>query len=101
MAATDTLPGAETAGIVGVAPLMANSVCAALLWRHRGGEAYRHSVWICSRNDAIGNIAVIAAAFGVVGAGTGGLVIAVAAILVGLGVVGGWLNIRKARVELA
>lgn len=101
MAASCTLPGAETMGVVGVAALIANMVCAALLWRHRGGDANRQSVWICSRNDAIGNVAVVAAAFGVFGTGTGWPDIAVAAILAGLGVSGGWQIIRKACVELA
>lgn len=101
MAASGMLPGAETMGVVGVAALIANMVCAALLWRHRGGDANRQSVWICSRNDAIGNVAVVAAAFGVFGTGTGWPDIAVAAILAGLGVAGGWQIIRKARVELA
>ncbi len=101
MAASGTLPGAETMGVVGVAALIANMVCAALLWRHRGGDANRQSVWLCSRNDAIGNVAVVAAAFGVFGTGTGWPDIAVAAILAGLGVSGGWQIIRKAHVELA
>ncbi|WP_343053299.1 cation transporter [Sphingomonas yantingensis] len=101
MAASGTLPGAETMGVVGVAALIANMACAALLWRHRGGDANRQSVWICSRNDAIGNVAVVAAAFGVFGTGTGWPDIAVAAILAGLGVSGGWQIIRKACVELA
>lgn len=100
MAAKGTLPGAETMGVVGVAALVANFVCAALLWRHRGGDANRQSVWICSRNDAIGNIAVVAAAFGVFGTGRGWPDIAVAAILVGLGVSGAWQIIRRAHVEL-
>lgn len=101
MAAKGTLPGAETMGIVGVAALIANVLCAVLLWRHRGGDANRQSVWICSRNDAIGNIAVVGAAFGVFGTGTGWPDIAVAAVLAGLGVSGGWQIIRKARAELA
>lgn len=101
MAASGTLPGAETMGVVGVAALIANMVCAALLWRHRGGDANRQSVWICSRNDAIGNVAVVAAALGVFGTGTGWPDIAVAAILAGLGVSGGWQITAKARVELA
>ena len=100
MATTGTLPGAETMGIVGVAALVANFICAALLWRHRDGDANRQSVWICSRNDAIGNIAVVAAAFGVFGTGTGWPDIGVAVILAGLGVSGGWKIIGQARGEL-
>jgi hypothetical protein len=38
---------------------------ALMLYRYRGGDANRRSVWICSRNDAIGNLAVMLAAMGV------------------------------------
>ena len=100
MAARGTLPAAETMGVVGVLALTANLICAVILWRHRHGEANRRSVWICSRNDAIGNIAVVAAAFGVFGTGNGWPDIAVAMILAGLGVSGGWQIIRQARSEL-
>ncbi|MHA3792227.1 cation transporter [Sphingomonas sp. YL-JM2C] len=100
MALTGTLPRAETMGIVGGIALVANLVCALLLWRHRDGDANRRSVWICSRNDAIGNVAVVAAAFGVFGTGTAWPDLIVAAILAGLGVSGGWQIMRQARGEL-
>jgi Co/Zn/Cd efflux system component len=58
------------------------------------------SVWICSRNDAIGNIAVVVAAFGVFGTGRGWPDLAVAAILAGLGISGGVQIIRQAAREL-
>lgn len=57
-------------------------------------------MWICSRNDAIGNIAVVAAALGVFGTGTAWPDIAVAVILAGLGVSGGCQIIAQARAEL-
>jgi len=97
---TGALPRAETMGAVGVLALLANLICAVMLWRHRDGDANRRSVWICSRNDAIGNIAVVAAALGVFGTGTAWPDIAVAVILAGLGVSGGWQIIRQARAEL-
>lgn len=100
MAMTGALPQAETMGVIGLLALFANLVCAVMLWRHRDGDANRRSVWICSRNDAIGNIAVVAAALGVLGTGTAWPDIAVAAILAGLGVSGGWQIIRQARAEL-
>lgn len=100
MAARGTLPTAETMGIIGVLALVANLICAVILWRHREGDANRRSVWICSRNDAIGNIAVVAAALGVFGTGTAWPDIAVAAVLAGLGVSGGWQIIRQAWLEL-
>jgi len=100
MALAGTLPGAETMGLIGALALLANVICAIILWRHRDGDANRRSVWICSRNDAIGNIAVVAAAFGVFGTGTGWPDIAVAVILAGLGVSGGAQIIRQAWREL-
>jgi Co/Zn/Cd efflux system component len=100
MAAQSVVPSAETMGIVAIVALVANLACAAMLWRHREGDANRRSVWICSRNDAIGNIAVVAAALGVFGTGTGWPDIAVAAIMAGLALSGGWQIIRQARGEL-
>lgn len=100
MAVNGTLPGAETMGIIGVLALIANLACALMLWRHREGDANRRSVWICSRNDAIGNIAVVAAAAGVFGTGTAWPDIAVALVLAGLGISGGWQIVRQALGEL-
>lgn len=100
MALRGTLPGAETMGAIGVLALVANLLCAAMLWRHRDGDANRRSVWICSRNDAIGNIAVVAAAAGVFGTGTAWPDIVVAGVLAALGLSGGWQIIRQARGEL-
>ena len=101
MALAGTLPQAETMGAIGVLALIANLACALMLWRHSEGDANRRSVWICSRNDAIGNIAVVAAALGVFGTGTAWPDIAVAAILARLGVSGGWQIVRQARAELS
>jgi Co/Zn/Cd efflux system component len=58
------------------------------------------SVWICSRSDAIGNLAVVAAAVGVFGTGTGWPDVIVAAIMTTLSISGGWQIIRQARGEL-
>lgn len=100
LAIAGTLPAAETMGAIGVMALAANIACAVMLWRHRSGDANRRSVWICSRNDAIGNVAVVAAAVGVFGTGTAWPDIAVAVILAWLSVSGGWEIIRQARAEL-
>jgi Co/Zn/Cd efflux system component len=59
------------------------------------------SVWICSRNDAIGNLAVLLAAAGVFGTNTGWPDVIVAAIMGGLGLSGGWQIVRLARAELS
>jgi len=58
------------------------------------------SVWICSRNDAIGNLAVMLAAMGVFGTGTGWPDLIVAAIMGGLGLWGGWQIVNQARSEI-
>jgi Co/Zn/Cd efflux system component len=59
------LPRAETMGFVGFLALVANLASVGLLLRYRNGDANVRSVWLCSRNDAIGNVAVIVAASGV------------------------------------
>ncbi|MBB3925267.1 MAG: cation transporter [Sphingopyxis granuli] len=100
MTLAGALPQAETMGVIGVLALLANLTCAVMLWRHRDGDANRRSVWICSRNDAIGNIAVVAAALGVFGTGTAWPDIIVAVVLAGLGISGGWQIVRQALAEL-
>ena len=99
-ALSGTLPRAEIMGVVGVAALIANGAVALLLYRFREGDANMRSVWICSRNDAIGNLAVVLAAAGVFGTGTGWPDVIVAAIMGGLGLQGGWQIIRQARAEM-
>ena len=95
-----TLPAAETMGIVGVMALLANAGVALMLFRYRTGDSNMRSVWICSRNDAIGNVAVLAAAAGVFGTGTAWPDLIVAAIMAALGVSGGWQIVRHAGAEL-
>ena len=95
-----TLPEAGIMGIVGVLALAANAGVALMLYRFRTGDANMRSVWICSRNDAIGNIAVIAAAAGVFGTGTGWPDLIVAAIMASLSISGGWQIVHQARGEL-
>lgn len=96
-----TTPHAETMGVVGAAALAANVVVALMLYRWRTGDANMRSVWICSRNDAIGNLAVLAAALGVFGTGRGWPDLAVAAIMAGLAIWGSLEVFRQARGELA
>jgi Co/Zn/Cd efflux system component len=64
------VPQAEVMGIVGVLALAANLTSVVLLMRYRDGDANVRSVWLCSRNDAIGNVAVMLAAVGVWLSGT-------------------------------
>ncbi len=95
-----TLPGAGTMGIVGLLALAANAGVALMLYRYREGDANMRSVWICSRNDAIGNLAVLAAAAGVFGTGTAWPDLIVATVMAALGLSGGWQIVRQARSEL-
>ncbi|WP_284943608.1 cation transporter [Acidisoma cladoniae] len=95
-----TLPRAEVMGVVGIAALIANGGVAVMLYRFRTGDANMRSVWICSRNDALGNLAVVLAAMGVFGTGTGWPDVIVAAIMGGLGLWGGWQIVSQARGEL-
>ena len=93
-------PKAEIMGAVGIAALIANVAVALMLYRFREGDANMRSVWICSRNDAIANIAVVGAAIGVFGTGTAWPDLIVAAIMATLGISGGMKIIRLALIEL-
>src|SRR5215204_5598411 len=66
-----TLPHAFTMGGIGIAALLANAASFALLWAYRGGDANMRSAWVCTSNDVLGNLAVLLAALGVFGTGTG------------------------------
>jgi len=59
------VPGFEVIGAIGLLALAANSLCFALLWRHRSDDLNMSSVWLCSRNDLIANVSVLLAAAGV------------------------------------
>ncbi len=59
------IPRFEMIGTVGLAALLANSICLLLLWRHRAEDVNMRSVWLCSRNDILANLSVLFAAIGV------------------------------------
>src|SRR5262245_11466500 len=84
-----TFPEAPVMGVVGVVAMAANAGVALMLFRYRSGDANMRSVWICSRNDVIGNAAVLLAALGVFGTGTGWPDVVVAAVMAALGLSGG------------
>lgn len=96
-----TAPEPIAMGLVGTLALAVNIAVALMLYRYRAGDANMRSVWICSRNDAIGNIAVLAAALGVAGTGSALPDLIVAMLMALLGITGGWQVIRAALAELA
>lgn len=95
-----TLPQAVTMGAIGLAALIANGASFALLWAYRTGDANMRSAWICTRNDVIGNLAVLLAAAGVFGTGAGWPDAVVATIMAGLALQGSWIVLRQAAGEL-
>jgi len=95
-----TLPHAFIMGTVGSAALLANAASFSLLWAFRGGDANMRSAWICTRNDVLGNLAVLLAALGVLGTGTGWPDVIVAAIMASLALQGAWVVLNQSRAEL-
>lgn len=95
-----TLPNAFTMGAVGIAALIANAASFGLLWAYRSGDANMRSAWVCTRNDVLGNLAVLLAALGVFGTGTGWPDIIVATIMAMLALQGAWIVINRSRAEL-
>lgn len=95
-----TLPHAFTMGSVGLAALLANAASFAILWVYRSGDANMRSAWICTRNDVLGNFAVLLAALGVFGTGTGWPDIIVAAVMAGLALQGAAIVLKQSLGEL-
>jgi Co/Zn/Cd efflux system component len=93
-------PEPITMGIVGAVALAANVGVAALLYAWREGDANMRSVWLCTRNDALGNLAVLAAALGVFGTGAAWPDLGVAAVMAVLALTAARSVITQARAEL-
>lgn len=93
------VPEAEVMGIVGFMALAANVTSVLLLMKYKDGDANVRSVWLCSRNDAIGNVAVMAAALGVWGTATGWPDLIVAAVMASLFLSSSWQIISQAMTE--
>ncbi len=93
-------PDAPTMGMVGLLALAANLLVAWLLYAFRDGDSNMRSVWLCTRNDAIGNLAVLAAALGVFGTGSAWPDLLVASIMATLALRAGWQVLGQARAEL-
>lgn len=94
------MPSPEVMGVVGFMALGVNVACAALLFRHRNGDSNRRSVWLCSRNDAIGNVLVVLAGVGVFASGTAWPDIGVGLVMAVLELSSAYLIFRQAFGEM-
>lgn len=94
------VPEPATMGVVGTLALAANVGVALMLYRFREGDANMRGVWLCTRNDALGNVAVLAAALGVFGSGTAWPDLAVATGMALLALTSAWAIGRQAQSEL-
>ena len=94
------VPVANIMSWVGVAALIVNAFCVFLLYKFKDGDSNMQSIWLCSRNDAIGNAAVIVAAGLVYWLGAQWPDLVVAIFMAGLAVHSGFQIIRAARNEL-
>ncbi|MES2784844.1 MAG: cation transporter [Pseudomonadota bacterium] len=99
-AATGAAPEPLTMGLVGLLALAANVGVALMLYKHRSGDSNARSAWICSRNDAVGNLAVVLAAVGVFGTGSAWPDLGVAALMAILAISGAATVFRQGRDEL-
>jgi len=98
--AAGTVPEASAMGAIGFLALTANGLVAILLFAYRNGDSNMRSVWLCTRNDAIGNVAVLLAALGVFGTGASWPDLMVAAVMGVLGLTAARSVIAHARREL-
>src|SRR4051794_11481251 len=99
-AAHGTVPQATTMGLVGFAALLVNALAFVLLWAYRSGDSNMQSVWLCSRNDVIGNLAVLLAGVGVFSTSQGWPDLVVAIVMAVLALQGAWVVTRSASREL-
>src|SRR3954454_2463219 len=99
-AVTATVPKAEVMGAIGLLALAVNLGVAGLLYRYRGADSQALSVWLCTRNDCIANIAVMLAGAGVWASTSAWPDIAVAAIIACLGLLSAVRVIRQALLEM-
>ena len=98
--ASGRVPEPALMGAIGALALIANAGVAVMLYRFRGAESNLRSAWLCSRNDVLGNLAVLAAALGVFGTGTLWPDVIVATIMAALALQGSAIVIRQALAEL-
>ncbi len=96
-----TVPEASTMGLIGILALAANVAVALMLYVWRHGDSNMRSVWLCSRNDALGNIAVMLAALGVFGTQSAWPDVIVAVIMASLALSAAYQIMQQARSELS
>lgn len=94
------VPKAEVMGVIGALALAANVASVLILMRYAEGDANVRSVWLCSRNDAIGNVAVMIAALAVWGTASAWPDLIVAAIMASLFFWSSVQIVRQSRSEL-
>ena len=95
-----TTPEALTMGSIALLALLANVAVAVMLYAYQEGEANMRSVWLCSRNDAIGNVAVFLAALGVLASASAWPDLLVAGGMALLAISSGWSVVRQALGEI-
>jgi Co/Zn/Cd efflux system component len=93
------VPSVPTMGIVGSIALIANCVVSLILFTYRDSDSNMRSVRLCTRNDALGNVAALLAALGVFGTGAGWPDLAVAAIMSMLALTSAFKIFRQANAE--
>lgn len=93
------VPNAEVMGVIGFLALIANLASVGLLMPYKDGDANVRSVWLCSRNDAIGNVAVMLAALGVWGTTTAWPDLIVAATMAVIFLTSATQILRQALIE--
>lgn len=98
-AVSGAVPHAEIMGATALAALVANATVAGMLYRYRDGDSNARSVWLCSRNDVLANVAVLLAASGVFALESRWPDLAVAAFIASLALTGGWQVVREALRE--
>ncbi|WNK00733.1 cation transporter [Thalassospiraceae bacterium LMO-JJ14] len=94
-----TVPSAPVMGTIAFIAMLANIACALILFRYRGKDANMASVWICTRNDALSNVAVMLAASGVWVSASGVPDLIVGGLIGGLAIFGGLQVLRLVRIE--
>jgi Co/Zn/Cd efflux system component len=98
-ALSGSMPAASTMSVIGVLALAANGAVAALLYAFRNGDSDMRAVWLCTRNDVIGNLAVLLAAGFVANTASNWPDLLVAAGMGVLSLTAAWAVIRRARQE--